>query len=284
VTNVAATYKDVAIKKNKLPKIIKNLNATYETMPETKGCMENINKEGGCEAWCCQSQNPQVLYVEFYNAWQKVMTTWPNEKIVGLVRGALRNYLSNESNKGCIFWDKETKLCGHHETRPYNCRIYGVIPEEEFKPRYERLKVLNPNVKDQCNLVSAIGNQPTKKDTDAWWESIRKLEQDIGIPSHLITDEPGGSYRTYHDHILIQLFSDKVLNELTLIRLNQPADVKEKVMEGLIKAISKALGVEYVEEKTEIKSTSTIITLEGSQEITQKSSGSGEGANKIILL
>ena len=214
-----------------LNRIRDGLKAVYELIPDTKGCMDNIHAEGGCGAWCCETQNPQVLYTEFVNAWRHVNQDWDSESLVQLIGSAVSNFLNNSITKGCVFWDKRTKLCTLHEQRPMNCRIYGITPDEEFKPRYEKLKVLYPNenVRPQCSLISTIDGTPiTKADTDRYWEKLVEVEKSYGVPAKQITDAPGGTYRTFHDHIMMSLYTKNVLVQLTKMRIHATQEEKDR--------------------------------------------------------
>lgn len=209
----------------KVNKAVKKLNVLYDKIPDTKGCIENTDKEGGCGAWCCQMQNPSVLYSEFRNTWSFMLKEWDLDQLVSLIRKSIINYLSSNLTKGCIFFDKETRMCTQHDTRPYNCRIYGITPEEEFKPRYEKLKVLyekkGEELRDQCNLVETVsGKKVTKKQIDRWWEELKEAEKTLGFSEEEINDSDGGTYRTYHDHLLIHLFPEDILRSLTFVKLN----------------------------------------------------------------
>ena len=184
--------------RHKLANSRKILEYVYGQMPATKGCMENNNRsesEGGCGSWCC-SQHPQVLYSEFQNAWVNITGNWDDQQLLILVERSIRTYIFPEKKEWCVFFDHDSRLCQHHETRPFACRIYGIIPDEEFKPRYERLKVIYPETRYQCNLVSTVdGSKVTKKDTDRWWNDIKNAEKSIGIPENKIHDSSCGSYR-----------------------------------------------------------------------------------------
>ena len=167
----------------------------YEEIPDTRGCMEHINKDpscGGCGGNCCKFQNPQLLYIEFMRTWKYVLDTFSKEQQVELIEKVLKNYLSNVPTKGCIFWNKETKLCGQHKTRPLACYLYGITPDEEFAPKYERLKQYYANdpaavIMDQCKLVSTIdGRKLTMKDTDGWWHRLVNIEKSIGIDGNIL--------------------------------------------------------------------------------------------------
>lgn len=216
------------------PKVWKKARATisdiYKDIPETEGCTVNIAKSDGCGAWCCLHQTPSVFYSEFLYSWNKIENSWTSQQKADLIIRCIRAYFDDTPTKGCVFWDKNTKLCQQHETRPFNCRCYSQIPEEEFRPRYERLKVLyekNPKavVRDQCNLTTSP-NPPTKQQIDQWWAELTHVEVDIGIPPHIANDNPGGSYRTYHDHIMLKISSAVFLDHL--MKLRQSGDKVEQ--------------------------------------------------------
>ena len=228
--------------KVKLAKSRERLRDLYSQMPSTKGCLENNSKpesEGGCGSWCCREQSPSVWYVEFLNAWNNIAQNWTNQQVLDLVEKSLRNYLFPNKTRGCVFWDKESKLCGHHNVRPYNCRVYGVEPEQEFNDRLVRLKVIYPNAKNQCDLVSTESGAPvTEKQTKRWWASLKGAELFIGVPLNLLHDNMDGSYRHYHDHVLLHLFDDHLMEQLTSIRVEGDPMQKEmcirSVLNGLV--------------------------------------------------
>jgi len=231
------------------------LKELYAKIPETKGCLENINKENGCMGWCCSCQTPQVLYSEFLNTWNYVVHNCDNDKILNLIGRCLRSYLFGNKEKACVFWDKETKLCSQHETRCYNCRIYGITPEEEFKPRYERLKVIYPDIKPQCTLVKTeSGKEVTKQDIDKWWEYLKFIEMSIGISRDLIHDDIDGSYRTYHDHILIHVLGDDGMEYLSKVRQTNDLLIKENVYKDVMSSMVKFLREAILDGKLSTKS------------------------------
>ena len=225
-------YKTIRLKKAK--KYFSQLEKLYSKIPDTKGCLENINKEKGCGGWCCFHQSPQLLYVEFLYSWNEIFNNWDLEEIADVIELAMINYVLGFTTKGCIFFDKSTKMCRIHKFRPYNCRIYAITPKEEFQPRYERMKeiykgVLGAVIRNQCDLVSTIDNKPiSTKDTDRWWEKLIDIEQKLGISKNNINDDTGGSYRTFHDHLLLYLTSDDIMDKLQGIRLSD--NIEEKLM------------------------------------------------------
>lgn len=219
----------------------KMLEYVYGKMPETKGCMEHISlpkEEGGCNAWCCREQNPSVFYSEFLYSWTNVRASWENEKVVSLVERALINYLYDKPSKGCIFFDTESNMCSQHEHRPHSCREYGIVPDEEFRPRYERLRVLNNETKYQCQLVeTADGSKITPEMTKKWWKDARQSDIILGVPENNVSDEPHGSYRTYHDHLLLHLLGEENLAGLSVVRLYGEDKDKKDVIEKMLVAV-----------------------------------------------
>ena len=219
-------YKTIRLAKNtKTQKAFSKLHNIYNSIPDTKGCLENISKEGGCNGWCCRIQTPQLLYSEFLLLWNFVSKNWDDEKLCNLFERCMRNAIDDIPSKGCVFFDKEKCLCMVHKVRPYNCRIYGITPDEEFNPRYEKLKeeykfIIGATIKPQCDLVSTVDDsKTTTKNTDDWWNEIAGVERMIGIPMKMVTDEFGGTYRTPHDHVLLYNMPENVLNALAGIKL-----------------------------------------------------------------
>jgi len=228
---------DVTKDPTKLENCKKLLDYIYKQIPDTKGCMENIDKEGGCGAWCCAFQNPQVLYSEFLLTWDYIVKNWTDERISKLIERSLENYFTDRTSKGCVFWDRDTRKCSQHETRPFNCRIYGITPEEEWKPRYERLKILYPDTREQCGLVSTEDDsEVTKKNIDKWWSELKGAEHSIGIDKDLINDNPTGSYRTYHDHVLLHFLGEDGLYTISDIREFGSDEEKKKCTAQLLSA------------------------------------------------
>lgn len=186
----------------------------------------------------CKTQTPQVLYTEFLNTWKGITKDWDDSSFEKLIEKCLRKYLFPNKDKSCVFIDMQTNKCLQHETRPFNCRIYGITPEEEFKPRYERLKVIYPDARDQCHLVSTVNDKPvTTRDTNNWWLELNAIEMSVGIKKETITDEPGGCYRTYHDHILIHILGDKGMEQLSLLREKGNPNEKEHTIIRVMKAV-----------------------------------------------
>jgi hypothetical protein len=228
-----------------LDKAFLRLQKVYADMPETTGCMENLAE---CKSWCCSTQTPQVMYSEFLHSWQEILKYWTLDQILSLIEEAVRCYVSKSPVKGCIFADRKSHICKQHKTRCFNCRMYGIVPKEEFNPRYEKLKEMYKDnievaIRDQCNIVSVVGGGKVRTEmVDKWWSEIIDIEKLIGVDEKKISDGVDGSYRTYHDHLLLYLFPDQVLYAMTQIRLSKcSADEREEAIIVLISRLEKVM-------------------------------------------
>ena len=219
-----------------LKKTFSKLKNVYKRIPDTKGCMDNISKKGtGCKAWCCKIQTPQFLYSEFLLIWEYVSKNWNNEEVCILFERCMLNAVDKIPSKGCVFFDEKTCMCKIHNERAFNCRIYGITPDEEFNPKYEKLKkeyksIIGAVIKPQCDLITTVdGKKVTVFDTNRWWNELVNIESSIGIPKDMITDKMGGSYRTPHDHILLYNMPENVLNSLAGIK-EYNDEIQKKIM------------------------------------------------------
>ena len=217
-----------------LKKSFKILEQVYQEVPKTKGC-EKANSKNECGAYCCRLQSPSMYLCEFLYLWEHFTKHSTKDQFLDVVLAAVKNYLKSTVTKGCVFFDEKTCMCKIHDQRAYNCRIYGITPDEEFNPRYEKLKkeyksIIGAVIKPQCDLITTVdGKKVTVFDTNRWWNELVNIESSIGIPKDMITDKMGGSYRTPHDHILLYNMPENVLNSLAGIK-EYNDEIQKKIM------------------------------------------------------
>lgn len=223
------------------------LNVLYDRMPGTTGCEKCKEVNGDNAMWCCKSQSPSMYYAEFLNVWRNVEKKWSKEKRLNVIIRSISNYLYNGDNKGCVFFDNG---CTVYENRPYSCRIYGVVSQESWDRRENVLKKRfgeDIKITPQCNMVSLENGDKSisLEMEDIWFEKTMHAELELGVSKQYVQlhDAPGGSYRTFHDHILLELFDVKFLGMLTQYRLSNPS--KEDI-EGTIEFLRKKLEEEGV--------------------------------------
>ena len=228
-------------------KPIISLNLLYKYMPETTGCEKCKEVNGENSEWCCALVSPSMYYVEFLNVWIEVQK-WSKENRLSLILRAIKNYLSSNDSKGCIFF-KDKCLC--YPKRPLQCFLYGIMPEEIWNSRVEYVKKIFDCEKMsdafkkkmvQCPLVSCTNGHKsiTSMEEQKWFDHTRQCEKELGVPITFINEHDGakGCYRTFHDHIMLEFFDDVALNNLTRIKMQMPGEEDiQKFAEVLLEKI-----------------------------------------------
>lgn len=220
-----------------------SLKILYDKMPTTVGCDQCDLINGDNRMWCCTKNSPSMYYIEFINVWKIVQNSWSKAKKTDLIIRAVKNYLSNKRDKGCIFFDNG---CQTYDRRPLACRYYGVLSEESWNNRVKKIKNRDGeevNVQSQCTLVSLEDGRKSITDDEEtrWFKHTIECEKKLGVSDNVISlhDLPGGTYRTFHDHLLIELFDPSVLEMLTKFRLTNPSEEDINATADMIKGIMK---------------------------------------------
>ncbi|KKK78060.1 hypothetical protein LCGC14_2847320, partial [marine sediment metagenome] len=83
----------------------------------------------------------------------------------------------------------------------------------------------NFKAEPKCTLVSCE-EEITPEMESKWFLHVRKSEERIGIPAEVIDrhDLGGGSYRTFHDHLLLEFFGEDLLSILTQARMTNSTE------------------------------------------------------------
>ena len=161
-----------------------SLNILYDNLPKTSGC-EKCSEVNGEENkdWCCKRMSPSMYYVEFLNVFYEFQK-WSHKRKKEVILKAIANYLSNNLEKGCIFYNNG---CSVYKQRPLACFQYGVIPETSWNKRWEALKKRDGDKFcgiPQCNLVKSE-TLITPELENKWFEYTKKCEERIGITKEM---------------------------------------------------------------------------------------------------
>ena len=205
------------------------LEILYDHMPKTTGCEKCKEINGDDQQWCCKTLNPSMFYSEFLLVWENVQNHWGKRKKSNLIVKAIKNYLSFDYAKGCIFFDQSKCACYNH--RPFSCRLYGIIPKETWDKRIEMLEKrggeeFSKEWRPQCPLVKTENDKEvTTEEETRWFCQTMVSETRIGMPKTFMDahDFPGGCYRTFHDHLLLELLSAQAMNSLTTVKMSKPS-------------------------------------------------------------
>jgi len=211
------------------------LKSVYDKMPETVGCVS-------CGK-CCKIQHPHCYFVEFLYMYDYVTSNWSAGQINELVISCVERYLSNDTNKPCVFLTKENK-CKIYDRRDYNCRAFGIIPKKAYAQRVKEVKKNFSGIRlglekqsDCCGDVKPEVFIGINK-LDELFLRIYKLDQKIGVSSEDL--KSGNSYMTFHDHFLLFLYGSEPLFLKSLTEIKRSGSEKDKklIIEQMRKEIS----------------------------------------------
>jgi Fe-S-cluster containining protein len=225
----------MSLSKENIEKSFLQLKNLYDKIPQTKGCGDGKK----CGSYCCEYQTPSMYLSEFLYLWENFLNNSTPEDQSIVILEAIKNYLRNIITKGCVFFDKKAYRCKSHSTRPLACRIYGITnpkswmsKKKSIKAKYFDVPVQDKKdidkILDQCDLVSTKNCKKciSVEDENKWFETVKEIEKGIGIDNKTVElqDQPEGTYRSVHDHIMMMLFPEKVLTMLSEERIDRPSE------------------------------------------------------------
>ena len=158
------------------------LRNLYKQIPPTK-CLVCPGKEG-VEADCCKTFSPPLLLVEFLAIMDQLKDQTEEEKKDLLFR-CYQSYLDPGFTKKCVLLNG--LLCSVYPARPYNCRMFGVTPHEEWekrsKDRGEETGLSPEEVpfSKQCDGMKIKKKSPIKKISKETSDKIFKTIHDLDI-------------------------------------------------------------------------------------------------------
>ena len=224
------------------------LEEVYKEIPRTKGC-EKACSPGGCKAYCCFYQTPSLFYSEFLYLWNDLMKTCSTDIILLFITRSIKNFLRNSITKTCVLFDEDNCRCFCHKTRPYCCYLYGVVHPHKWKKRVKSIKQQSLNdpaedkkdlsrVINQCDLVRCVDGRKhiSEKQEDEWFERVKQSEIAIGVPQEIVDflDQPKGSYRAIHDHIMLNTFPADLLEMLSKQRVDRISEKEINELTGVL--------------------------------------------------
>jgi Fe-S-cluster containining protein len=207
----------------------KKFNALYEiheTIPDTTCKRRNV---------CCNAGCPPMYFVEFINVLDYINENVSQKVLSKIASKCIDNYFSDEVIKPCPLFDDG---CLIYDARPVNCRLYGQIPDEEYKKRQEResnefvmsaqeikIKMGLKDIEDvplynQCPHVEPIKDTGGIIDSERYnqiFEILNDIEHTFLSAMDLSIDLT--SYKTFHDHYLWFTVGEDMLEKWTILKI-----------------------------------------------------------------
>lgn len=180
---------------------------------------------------CCKTACPQMNYSEFTQLQQEIWEKESKEQKADMICKSLEYFFHHQFEKfgmetmikPCMLLD-DKGLCKYYSSRPLNCRIYGLWPEDVYKERVDKFEKAYQGLltrdqlplNTQCPNVKRVDNSKplTKEVFDEMFAQLDYLDQQIGGFTGLQIRNRE-NYRTLHDWLLLKIFGEDFLSAMT---------------------------------------------------------------------
>jgi Fe-S-cluster containining protein len=211
--------------------------------------------QGRCE--CCKVAMPQMNYCEFSQLVNEIWDTTSKSDKIELICKSIEYFFHNQFEewgmeslvKPCMLLSEDGK-CKYYDSRPMNCRIYGLWPEDIYKERVDKfedayegmLKREELPLNKQCPYVKRVDESKplTEEVIDALFEQLNELDSRLGNFSKLQLEQRE-NYRTFHDWLLFKVYGEDWLVKLTSFIMAANKDAMIDLIEQLKKATREQL-------------------------------------------
>lgn len=255
------------LKNNRKPNFKPNrvkitLKEKLESIYNTSVCL-NTTCQGKCE--CCKTAMPQMNFCEFTQILHEIKNTTSRSDQIKLVLTSIEYFFRNEFEK----WGKESLIkpclllgedgkCIFYSSRPLSCRLYGLWPEDVYNARVDKfekaysglLRREDLPLNKQCPYVKRTDETIliTEELIKHLYKQLDDLDQKVGNFTNLQISQKE-NYRSFHDWLLLKVFGEDWLVQLTQFMLS----ASRPIIEDQIKAIQEALRKKYAKEMPKLE-------------------------------
>jgi Fe-S-cluster containining protein len=223
------------------------------------------NCQGNCV--CCKVAMPTMNYCEFVQILNEI---WDKESVrikAEIIKTSIEYFVRYHHEvwgmdkfiKPCMFL--KDGRCAYYSSRPLNCRIYGLWPEDEYNKRVESfqkefgLEKENVPLNTQCPFVERKNTQDdlTMDEINAMYDALNDLDFSMKrFTSKQIKE--GVNVRAFHDWICYTFFGEEWLSFMSqlLIRAKTKDNARER-LEDQVEQIKKAIDENYINKLPSIK-------------------------------
>jgi Fe-S-cluster containining protein len=224
-----------------------NLRSVLQNVYHDSVSLET-NCSHSCE--CCKVAMPQINYSEFVQIATAIWKDLSHDEILNTICTSLKYFFRYEYTKWgmaslvkpCMFLNSEDR-CTIYEDRPLSCRLYGLWPEKDYEERVDKfvkayevhgLSREDLPLNTQCKFVKRVNAEKelTTEVIDGLFKQLDDLDQTIGDFSDAQVRQKE-NYRTFHDWLLLKVFGEEWLAQLTAFILAADKETMEDQIEAL---------------------------------------------------
>jgi len=219
--------------------------------------------KGICE--CCRVAMPQIHFSEYSQLVNEIWDAASKSEKIEMICTSIEYFFRTQFEKWgmesmikpCMLLTKDGK-CSRYESRPLNCRIYGLWPKKDYNERVDRFEKAYAGLltrkqlplNTQCPYVKRVDDTvPITSDVlDKLSAQLDELDKRAGnySDSQIAQKE---NYRTFADWLLFSIYGEDWLIRLTDFII--AAD--KNAMIDLIEQIKKAAREKFAKEMPDIR-------------------------------
>lgn len=230
--------KNPKVKKTKHKKLPKKKRVQVDLKAVLQGIYNNVidlrtTCNGRCE--CCKVAMPTISYAEFSQLVTEIWDKEANETKIDVICKCIEYFFHYEFDKfgmetmikPCMLLDGNGH-CEYYESRPLNCRLYGLWPEDMYKNRVDKfekayegkLKREEIPLNTQCPHVKRVDDSEelTEDVIEELFQALDDLDARVGYFSKAQIKQ-GENRRTFHDWMLLKIWGEDNLSSLTTLML-----------------------------------------------------------------
>lgn len=211
----------------------------------------NLDTKMSCICTCCNVSMPSMNSCEFSQIRSKIWSEFSVEERADIVGQCVEYFFKNEFEKWgistlvkpCLLQDRKTGLCKIYEDRPLSCRMYGLWPKDAYEKRvdrfvkvYEKYGLAKEDLPlfSQCPCVERLDKSVslTNEIINDLYTQLDMLDKKVGSYSDLQIKNKN-NYRSFHDWMLLSVFGEEWLSQLTSFMLASDRKTMEDQIEQL---------------------------------------------------
>lgn len=200
-----------------------------------------------CKCQCCQVAMPQINYSEFVQIATTMWDSADNDSKIRFLITSWEYFFRSEFEKWgistlikpCMFLG-EDGLCTIYDNRPLSCRMFGLWPDDVYEERVKRFEASYAEyglsredipLSKQCGEVKRknVDLELTEEIIDRLYAKLDNLDKSVGDFTELQIEQKE-NYRTFHDWLLLKVFGDDWLSDMTAFMLAASREVMEEMV------------------------------------------------------
>jgi Fe-S-cluster containining protein len=214
-----------------------------------------VNLDSKCKnkCNCCRIACPSMNFCEFSQIINEIWSTISKSEKIEMICRSIEYFFHNQYEKfGMQTLIKPCMLlkgnqCGWYASRPLNCRLYGLWPNHLYKSRVDKfekaykglLKRKELPLNKQCSYVERTDSSKplTEEIINRLFQQLDALDIQIGNFSKIQVDNKE-NYRAFHDWLLLKIFGQEWLINLTSFMVSADKKSIEDLIEQLKKSVA----------------------------------------------